>query len=152
MGRRGPPPIPTALKLERGNPGKRALNRDEPEFAPLGEACPEELTGRARAEWNRLAPDLRAKGLLTVGGRATFVTLCHLGAEIEALRRLIAKTARRDPMRLPWEKLLNNLRTQQRQHAAEFGLTPARAASVKAVKPPPTPSAFARIVGQGPLP
>lgn len=153
MGRRGPPPQPSALKLERGNPGKRPLNPDEPELTPLDVACPPELDGVAAAEWGRLAPELAAKGLFTVGGRDFFVTLCRLAGEIESLRRVIAKTARRDPMRLPWEKLLNNLRTQYRQYGAEFGLTPARAAGVKAVKAPAAkPAGFARLVGGRPLP
>jgi hypothetical protein len=30
MGHRGPPPKPTALKLIAGNPGKKALPKDEP--------------------------------------------------------------------------------------------------------------------------
>ena len=136
MGRRGPPPLPTALKLERGNPGHRPLNEDEPEFAPLEEPRPAELTGRGAAEWDRLAPELRAKGLLTVSGRTLFFEVCHLTGEIDTLQKLIRRTAWRDPMRLPWEKLLNAKRTQLRQTSAEFGLTPARAAGVKAIRVP----------------
>ena len=35
MARRGPKPTPTALKLLRGNPGKRPINVDEPQPRPV---------------------------------------------------------------------------------------------------------------------
>ena len=37
---RGPKPTPTALKIVRGNPGKRALPKDEP-TPPAGEVDPD---------------------------------------------------------------------------------------------------------------
>jgi phage terminase small subunit len=120
----------------RGNPGRRPLNMQEPEFPAAEVICPPELKGRAADEWNRVAPGLHAAGLLTVGGRTAFIIACHLAAEIDRYERLIARTAMRDPMRLPWEAHLNHLRTQYRQYCAEFGQTPARASSVKAAKAP----------------
>ena len=51
MGRRGPTPEPTVLRMLRGNPGRRPLNDSEPQPEPLSEQdrraiCPAWL-GRA---------------------------------------------------------------------------------------------------------
>ncbi len=71
MGRRGPPPKPTVLKLVAGNPGKRALNRAEP-VPPAGEPeAPDFLDADARAVWDRLVPRLAKIGLArTIDGLA----------------------------------------------------------------------------------
>ena len=37
---RGRKPTPTKVKERRGNPGKRKLNKDEPEFSPFNENTP----------------------------------------------------------------------------------------------------------------
>lgn len=136
MGRRGPPPQPTALKLERGNPGKRALNRQEPVFTPADDTPPADLKGHALARWNELAPDLCRQGLLTVASRFCLRDYCIQEAEIITLERLLARTARRDPIRSTWEKELKSKRVECRQYGAQFGLTPATAAGVKAAKAP----------------
>jgi phage terminase small subunit len=64
---RGPPPIPTRLKLLRGNPGHQKLNRAEPQ-PPSAKKCPEPpegLAGDAREAWLYQAPRLHRIGLLT---------------------------------------------------------------------------------------
>jgi phage terminase small subunit len=64
---RGPPPIPTRLKLLRGNPGHQKLNRDEPK-PPVAKKClepPNGLVGDARDAWLYQAPRLHRIGLLT---------------------------------------------------------------------------------------
>src|SRR5439155_23962240 len=58
MGSRGPAPTPTALRILRGNPGRRPLPLNEPR-APLGPPPPPpELSTAALAEGNRLTPTL----------------------------------------------------------------------------------------------
>lgn len=66
MGRRGPPPKPTHLKVLEGNPGKRPLNTREPQPQKAAPRCPEWLTGEGRAAWRRLTALLKGMGLLTV--------------------------------------------------------------------------------------
>ena len=82
MGREnsGRRPIPIALKILRGNPGKRRLGI-EPTIAPVDETFdtpPPELDGndRARAEWQRVAPLLRESGLATQAEKSTLTALC----------------------------------------------------------------------------
>ena len=67
---RGRKPKPTALKLIEGNPGKRAINGQEPMPPASLPDCPQHLTTEARAEWQRLAEILNGIGLLTQVDRA----------------------------------------------------------------------------------
>jgi len=63
MGRRGPAPKPTALKLVGGNPGGRPLNTREP-IPPPGEPdLPVFTDERARLVWQQLVPRLARIGL-----------------------------------------------------------------------------------------
>jgi hypothetical protein len=57
----GPRPQPTTLRLLRGNPGKRKLNRDEPqpEIPPAVPDPPPHLLPLARDEWWRCGADRR---------------------------------------------------------------------------------------------
>lgn len=61
------PPKPTALKLVTGNPGKRKLNKQEPDPEYLQNlAAPAWLSPEAAAVWNEKAPELARHRLLTV--------------------------------------------------------------------------------------
>lgn len=139
MGRRGPQPQPTALKIERGNPGQRPLNQDEPQLAPASRAVPDGLDGRAKEEWLRLVDELTDKGVLTVGDMSAFEEYCRLVGDVDTYERLIAKLVKRKGGReyahsLGYPNYLLKLRTQLRQQAAHLGLTPSSRSGVKAVK------------------
>jgi P27 family predicted phage terminase small subunit len=150
MGRRGPRPTPTALKVLRGNPGKRPLNRREPRPQLEGVRCPSTLTGRARKEWRRLAPELVRQGVLTVADRGVFETYCRLTQEVEEYQDLVVRVGTEASHRLGYASHLMKLRTQLRLHAAELGLSPSSRSSVVAVPPPlQVPGdGFARLMAQ----
>lgn len=62
----GRPPKPTALKLVAGNPGKRALGKQEPDPAYLSDLTPPGwLPPSAAGVWREVAPHLSAAKLLT---------------------------------------------------------------------------------------
>ena len=67
-GPRGPRPVPTNLKLLRGNPGHQVLNTNEPQplLAPDPPRPPAYLDGHAAEEWDRLAAELYRLKLLTI--------------------------------------------------------------------------------------
>src|SRR3989304_2184250 len=65
MGRRGPPPKPTARRLLEGNAGKRPLNRREPTPTPGIPPMPTCLPVRARPFWPRLIEQLTPMRVLT---------------------------------------------------------------------------------------
>lgn len=73
----GRPPKPTALKLVTGNPGKRAINRQEPDPDYLDDLeAPAHLPERAKKFWNVLAPKLRKARLLTELDVSALEKLC----------------------------------------------------------------------------
>ncbi len=73
-------PQPSALKVLRGNPGKRKLNENEP-TPPAGEVVkPAGLSAGAVAVWDELAPICLAMRTLTPADVRVFGTLCELQA------------------------------------------------------------------------
>jgi P27 family predicted phage terminase small subunit len=72
----GRPPKPTRLKELEGNPGKRALNRDEPRFSAQGLTCPRWLDGEARKEWRRASKLLLAQRVATAADRSALAAYC----------------------------------------------------------------------------
>lgn len=76
----GPPPAPTALKIRRGNPGKRHLNRNEPEPAPTDATPPDDLPPDALAIWNDRVPELIRIGTVTLADRGEVAKACRLDA------------------------------------------------------------------------
>lgn len=156
MGKRGPQPQPTALKLERGTPGHRPLNNAEPDLpAPKGVAPPKGMKGRARTEWIRLAADLVSRGVLTVGDMHAFEEYCTLVGEVDHYEKEMVHN-RTAAHTLGYANYLLKLRTQLRQQAAHLGLTPSSRSGVKAVKVVATKSAAAtkreRFFGTGDRP
>lgn len=80
MAPRGRKPKPTHLKLVTGNPGKRALNENEPKPPPSLPSPPSHLDEEARLEWERLSEQLYALGCLSEIDRAA------LAAYVQAIR------------------------------------------------------------------
>jgi P27 family predicted phage terminase small subunit len=114
-------PTPTALKIARGNPAKRAI-RPEPEPEQL-EQLPEPpaiLGAAAAAEWRRLAPLLMQLGLLTKVDLPMFTAFCATyGKWFEAEEQL------RQGGQSTWQRISESASKEMRQYATEFGLTPA---------------------------
>ncbi|MEI7705863.1 MAG: phage terminase small subunit P27 family [Deltaproteobacteria bacterium] len=89
MGRRGPPPKPTALKKLQGTYRKDRAARNEPEPE---KACPERPTGLdriARERWDFLAPKLHALGVLTLVDGSVLEGFCrHYSRAVQADRAI----------------------------------------------------------------
>lgn len=137
MGERGPAPQPTALKLLRGNPGKRKLNEDEPkpEEVKVDSAaarCPKHLTGLARELWKKLAPAAMRSGLISVVDLPQFEAYCISYARWREFERLTGRN-----MDLAIAKGYRNGATRERElmlaFAKRFGFDPSSRSSVKAV-------------------
>lgn len=133
MGRRGPRPEPTVLKIARGNPGKRAINHEEPEFpdAELEAPSPHGLDGVALEEYNFLRPILIDAGVLTVVDESCFVTCCQLKGDIAEVLKDSRGLSLAQRKTLGYTKDLKELRAQHRQYMAELGITPSSRSSVK---------------------
>lgn len=73
----GRPPKPTHLKVLEGNPGKRALNKNEPRPQAKIPSCPKHLDKEAKVEWKRISKQLLLLGLLTEVDRAALAAYCQ---------------------------------------------------------------------------
>jgi len=141
-GRRpGRPPMPTALKLLRGNPGKRRLNDDEPVLTAADETFdipPTELNDndRARAEWSRLAPLMRACGLVSQAERSALIALCiewsaYLAAQDELKQARLLPKGKNGKYRLsPAIAIADRALSNCHRLWSELGLTPSGRARV----------------------
>lgn len=86
-------PTPTELKLVRGNPGKRAINKKEPQPARHIPSAPAHLTCEGQVAWGRLTVLLDRMGVLTEADGFALERLCDCYAEILALRETVLTTA-----------------------------------------------------------
>ena len=139
---KGRKPKPTALKVLAGNPGKRPLNDAEPNF--MGERignAPKHLSAEAKAEWKRVAPVLKAAGVLTPADRGALAAYCQAWARwVEAERKIetegmVTTTPSGYEMQSPWVGIANKALELMRAFAAEFGMTPSSRTRVRAEKP-----------------
>ena len=126
----GRKPKPTHLKLLQGNPGKRALNTNEPQPPVEMPVAPDHLNDVARAEWKRMGERLLRLGLLTVIDGAAFSAYCviysrWIEAE-EALKKTgaVVRSPSGYPMLSPYYTIANQSLQQMRAYMTEFGMTP----------------------------
>ena len=128
-------PQPTALKILRGNPGKRRLNLREPKTPPADasfDVPPAELSGDLAAvvEWRRVAPMLRAAGLVTASERAALTALCqqwsrYLAAHAQVIALgMCIETAKLIPVPNPYLLVADRALTHCHRLWSELGLTP----------------------------
>lgn len=144
MGRRGPPPQPTKLRVLHGNPGKRPLNKQEPQPKRGRPSCPRWLTGEARKEWKRVVPELERLGLLTIVDRTALATYCQAWAryvEAEAMITRygsILKSEKSDYIQVsPYATISKQNALLVKAFCQEFGLTPASRTRIAAPKAAP---------------
>jgi P27 family predicted phage terminase small subunit len=92
----GPSPQPTALKILRGNPGRRPLNKREPEPEAKAPECPDYVKADpvALAYWEHYLPILLSMRILTVADETVLASLCithsNLIANLNKVRELNA--------------------------------------------------------------
>ena len=153
MGQRGPAPKPAAIHLLNGNPGRRsqAAPGSVPAPAVAIPEAPEWLLDAARAEWDRITPELETLGLISALDVAHLAAYCQAYALMvrtgEELKRLQAEgLAESVPNRTrglvdstpSGYKQMSALMTvynracdAMAKHAAEFGLSPSARMRVK---------------------
>src|ERR1017187_1567563 len=92
MGLRGPAKTPTALTVLRGNPGKGALPKDEPQPREVPPYCPEHIRADkvALREWKRLLPILTQMRVVSEADYITLGNLCLAYSTMIAAQEKIA--------------------------------------------------------------
>lgn len=126
----GRPPTPTLLKLLRGNPGHRTINKQEPEIAVQVPQCPSELSPRAKKEWRRISKILIQAKILTPADRAALSSYCQYWAIwIEAVAKVntqgavVTKPGSVDPIVNPFLVVARTAHDQMKAMMGELGLS-----------------------------
>lgn len=136
MGRRGPPPKPTALQILSGNPGKRPINPREPQPQRGAPRCPAWLGAEARKVWRRLVQELTAMRVLTTADGDALAAYCQTYVQWREATEFLGKHGFVYPIRdekgrmkcmqqWPQVAIARNLLLVLRAYQQEFGLTPA---------------------------
>ena len=136
MGRRGPPPKPTHLKVIAGNPGKRPLNVREPRSPKGRPRCPEWLGIEARKVWKRLVATLDGMGLLTAADADAIAAYAQTYVRWRKAEEFLERHGEVYPLRdekgqircmqqFPQVAIARGLLQVLRAYQQEFGLTPA---------------------------
>lgn len=144
-------PLPTKLKLVRGNPGKRPINLEEPEPRRGIPKMPSYLSAFPIAveEWERESKILDDMGVLTEADCATLATRCYLASQIQTLaldikkegyvidiqslnkKNQLIETSKANPKCIQLKTLLS----EYRQLGNLFGLDPSSRTKLKAESP-----------------
>jgi P27 family predicted phage terminase small subunit len=123
-------PTPIELRRLRGNPGKRRIPDGVcPPRTPDVPPPPDELTGWARKEWLRLAPEAHALGILTDLDLPAFTIVCQTLGHWRTAEELAAAALRDDPakgaiMAGPLFKTAAQYARDSIKFLGAFGLTP----------------------------
>ena len=137
---------PTALKLVKGNPGKRALPKNEPKPDLAQPSPPPFLCDDAKVEWGRVIGTLYKAGLMTELDRAALAAYCQaygrwaqaeralarMAEKDELNRALMVKTTNGNAIQNPLVGIANKAKDDVVRHAVEFGMTPSARARVNA--------------------
>lgn len=146
----GRKPTPTALKLVKGNPGKRALNKREAKLDVSRPVAPPFLCEDGRAEWDRVIDTLFTAGLVTQLDAAALGAYCASygrWAQAErALRRveetegdgLTTTTCSGNVIQNTLVGIANKAAADMVRYAVEFGMTPSARSKVQAHDPDAT--------------
>ena len=144
MTRPGRKSKPTRLKLLRGNPGKRAINKNEPKPELAHNIkCPAWFGKIAKAEWNRITPELQRLKLLTIIDLKGLEAYCLTYQEYVESERVLAKEGRvyetvakngEQAFRARPEVMISQKARQLlKGFLAEFGMTPSSRSGVSIV-------------------
>ena len=162
--------IPTSIKLLRGNPGKRPLNKREPKPKEGVPYCPSWLSDEARRHWKRTAAILKDMGLLTTADGDALANYCDTWAQWREMRDWIEKHGPVMPIRgaptgevgedgrplpgpikyiqqAPQVNIARHLLLILGRYQLEFGLTPSARTRIQVGKSSTESAEFERFLG-----
>jgi P27 family predicted phage terminase small subunit len=139
-------PVPTALKIVRGNPGKRPLNRREP-VAPGGpgecpfHGAPEGPESAACRYWHELVDVGVPIGLFVATDRHRLTDYCRARADLDRARAMVEAhgavidDARYGPRPSPWWRVAQATERRVSQLGDSLGLAPVHRGRISAAVP-----------------
>jgi len=130
MGRRGPTPQPTKLKLLHGETRPSRIGGPEPQPRERLPACPDWFTVEAREVWDRTVSELEAMGLAFAADRDSLVV--YVNAVVNYVRAqkfldvagVMIKGVDGGVVRNPANAIVKQNAVLIGRFAREFGLTP----------------------------
>lgn len=142
----GRKPNPTALRLVKGNPGKRAVNKKEAKVALAQPTPPAFLCDDGKVEWGRVVDKLYSAGLMTELDRAVLAAYCQSYGRWAQAERALARMAEKDPLNSalmvkttngnavqnPLVGTANKAQADMVRYALEFGMSPSSRSKVNA--------------------
>ena len=145
MGKRGPRPEPTILKIAKGNPGKRRLNQSEPKPAADAIQPPDWVTGKSLEKWQEVVPKLLGMGVMTNADIDTIARYCTMHEQyvkyLDQVRRGLDVLVIRDDagkvkymQSTPAATMMTKLAASMLRIEQEFGLTPSARSGLSASK------------------
>lgn len=155
---KGRKPVPTNLKLLRGNPGRRPINKNEPTYLDGDLDCPSELAGdkykEAREEWARVAPQLVGAGVYKKIDRTALVTYCqiyqrHTDAEANLKKTGLIVSQNGQYFRNPYLRVVEDSIALLRSFLADFGMTPASRTRLQVSEGTPVVNEFDEFLSRG---
>ena len=146
MGKRGPRPTPTQLKIMRGTPGKRRLNAEEPSPPAAAGDAPKHLGPVAAERWHELMPMLQSVRVMTQADVEALARYCDTYEWWLATRAKLKKEGDTYSIlndagevkyiaQRPEVSIAHKLAQQLRQLEQDFGLNPSARASLHVEKP-----------------
>ena len=156
MGRRGPPPTPTAILAARGSRRATQGREHEPVVHPGRPECPDWLDEEAKSAWAQLVPVLESMGVLTRADAHALARYCQLLIRWKRAELFIQKYGETYPVKsargmvkmfFAWPQvgIAHKLSLALTKLEQEFGLTPSARSRVKvdpAFTRTPSQSAF----------
>jgi P27 family predicted phage terminase small subunit len=130
MGRRGPAPLPTHLKIVRGTARPDRMVKNEPKAKSGIPRCPDWLSDDAKEIWKRTVKQLKQMGTLSVADVDLIAAYCNAVVTYKKATDLVDKSGvlikgRRDGVVTnPAVRIQRDAAQLIRQLGAEFGLSP----------------------------
>lgn len=138
---RGRKPKPTKQKELEGNPGKRALNNQEPQPDVAIPECPPHLEGEARKEYQRITAELVKLKIISQIDRAALVAYCQAWSDyVQATKKIkkegeVLYSDKGNAYINPWKNIQTSALDRVLRYSAEFGMTPSSRSRIKVETP-----------------
>ena len=129
MGRRGPTPTPTKVKMLRGETRPSRLNLHEPMPASDAPKIPADMDPEAKTVWRRVLRDMRHTGVIRAADADVLRCYCEAVSRYAQAARLYAQSGpivKRDGnlVKNPLHQVARDNADEIRQFARELGLSP----------------------------
>lgn len=152
-GRSGRRPKPTASKELAGNPGKRKLNKNEPDFALVTKIEPPEwLCPNSQEMWSRVVPSLLAEKVLCVTDLHNVEAFCTAYANWRAAQKsvtefgIVVQSAMGSPIKNPALTAAKEAMAQMVTFGSLLGLDPSSRSRLTGGKKPAGTNEFSTLL------